>query len=464
MQLKRILVSLLVAVMMITLAVVAASAAGQAGTFDVAVESADVEGYLPVTQGEALVVNILVTNNPGVSVASFEVAYDATTLDYDSYVFGEIYNETVIGDTAYGVVADEEAGILYVYTDMMADEDISATGVIVTLNFTVKTTATEKTKIFCGNLLGNNVAGDRFYSSEECQHVNVNVTPATEATCGTDGSTEGRTCANCGYVIQAAEVIPATGEHTPGAAATCTAAQICTVCNAEVAPKAEHTIVAIGTASEPTCVSAGITAGEKCSVCEAVITAQEIIPATGVHTPGAAATCTAAQVCTVCNAEVAPKADHTEVDIPAVEATCTTAGSKDGKKCSVCGTVTVEATVVDAKGHTEVEIPAVEATCTTAGSTAGKKCSVCGAVTVEATTVAAKGHTLVEIPAVEATKDSTGLTAGQKCSVCNEIVVPQVEVPALPGASLAWLWVLIICVVVAGGGFAAFYFLVYKKK
>ncbi len=463
MQLKRILVSLLVAVMMISMAVFAASAADTGvGTLDIAVESSDAEGYLPVTPGGTLDVNIVVTNNPGVSVTSFEIVYDATALDYVSYVFGDLYNEQT-------VKSDDVNGKITVYTDMWAEKDITGTGVVITLNFKVADTfAGDKAHIIVESGVAANIAGEEIFVSGttgvvNCKHTNVTVIPASESSCTVAGATECTKCNTCGEVLDGGVELPL-ADHTPGAAATCTVAQVCTVCNAEVAPKADHTPVAIGTASEATCVSAGITAGEKCSVCEIVITAQEIIPATGVHTPGAAATCTAAQVCTVCNAEVAPKADHTEVDLPAVDATCTATGLTAGKKCSVCGIVTVEQTATDKADHTVETIPAVEATCTVAGSTEGKKCSVCGTVTVEATVVAAKGHTLVEIPAVDATKDSTGLTAGQKCSVCDEIVVPQVEVPALPAASLTWLWVLIICVVVAGGGFAAFYFLVYKKK
>lgn len=55
--------------------------------------------------------------------------------------------------------------------------------------------------------------------------------------------------------------------HTPGAEATCTAPQICTVCN------------------------------------------EELTPAKG-HTAGAETTCTAPQICTVCNAELTPAKGH----------------------------------------------------------------------------------------------------------------------------------------------------------
>ena len=68
---------------------------------------------------------------------------------------------------------------------------------------------------------------------------------------------------------------------------------------------------------------------------------------------------------------------HTEVTLPATASTCTESGLTEGKKCSVCGTVTVAQATVDALGHSWAE-----ATCT-----APKTCSVCKATEGEA-----KGH------------------------------------------------------------------------
>ena len=73
---------------------------------------------------------------------------------------------------------------------------------------------------------------------------------------------------------------------------------------------------------------------------------------------------------------------HIEEIIPAVDATCTTTGLTEGKKCSECGEVLVEQEVIDALGHTEVVDAVVEATCTTTGLTEGKHCSDCGEVIV----------------------------------------------------------------------------------
>ena len=51
----------------------------------------------------------------------------------------------------------------------------------------------------------------------------------------------------------------------------------------EVDPSCQHTTTEVIPAVEPTCTKPGSTAGEKCSVCDAIITEPEELPATGVH-------------------------------------------------------------------------------------------------------------------------------------------------------------------------------------
>ncbi|MBE6547270.1 MAG: hypothetical protein E7667_00120 [Ruminococcaceae bacterium] len=185
-------------------------------------------------------------------------------------------------------------------------------------------------------------------------------TPGAEATC-----TTAQTCTVCEIVIEAAK------GHTPGEEATCTTAQVCTVCNAEIAGATGHT-----PGEAPTCTTAQV-----CTVCETVL-----VESYG-HKPGAAATCTTAQTCTVCNAELAAATGHTA----GIEATCTTA-----QTCTVCN-----AELVAALGHT----PGEEATCA-----AAQTCTVCNAELV-----AALEHT----PGAEAT-----CTTAQVCTVCNGEVAP----------------------------------------
>ena len=355
---------------------------------------------------------------------------------------------------------------------------------------------------------------------------------AVEATCTTAGKTEGSHCSRCAAVLEAQETVPALGHdlieheaqaptcteigweayetcsrcdyttyqeiaatgHTPGAAATCTTAQTCTVCGAQLSPATGHTPGAAATCLAPqTCLTCGAVLAEAtghtpgpaatctedqvCLVCDAVLA-----EATG-HTPGAEATCTEGQVCTVCGAVLVSAKGHTlgpdatctedqvctvcgavisaaAGHIPGPAATCTTA-----QTCSVCGTV-----LVAALGHVPVTDAAVPATCTTPGKTEGSHCSRCDAVltaqetvpalghsygsyvtttspTCTATgietaactrcgaettrTIAALGHSPVTDPAVPATCTETGLTAGSHCSRCETGIKAQQEIPAL---------------------------------
>ena len=86
--------------------------------------------------------------------------------------------------------------------------------------------------------------------------------------------------------------------------------------------------------------------------------------------------------------------------------------------------------------HTESTVKGYAATCTTTGLTAGKKCSICGVVTVKQTSVPANGHNLIILPAKTPTYTATGLTAGKKCSVCGTITLAQKVVAKLPQTSL----------------------------
>ena len=276
--------------------------------------------------------------------------------------------------------------------------------------------------------------------------------PETPATCTETGLTEGKKCSVCNKIIVAQKEIAAKG-HTEitlkAAEATCTEAGLtegkkCSVCG-EIT-KAQATVPAKGhteitlPAVPATCTKTGLTEGKKCSVCGEITVAQATVPvkahAMGSWTVSSPASCTASgtekRVCSDCGYEETREIaalTHTLITLPAVEATCTETGFTEGKKCSVCGEITVAQTVVPAKGHTETVLPAVPATCTETGLTEGKKCSVCGEITVAQTTAPAKGHTETVLPAVEATCTETGLTEGKKCSVCGEILVAQTAVP-----------------------------------
>ena len=117
--------------------------------------------------------------------------------------------------------------------------------------------------------------------------------------------------------------------HTPGAEATCTTAQNCTVCNTELQAALGHTYESVITA--PTCTEKGFTT----YTCDCGHNYKgdyvDMIP----HTPGKEATCLEAQTCKVCNAELQAALGHTPEWEIVTEATKTEDGLKV-QKCSVC--------------------------------------------------------------------------------------------------------------------------------
>ncbi len=236
----------------------------------------------------------------------------------------------------------------------------------------------------------------------------------TKPTCTEDGSRT-RTCEICGG--SQTETNKALG-HTPGEAATCKTAQICTVCKEEINPidPEAHTYGDWVVDKEPLCYENG-SRTRTCSGCTSTQT--ETIMMIGHHTEGPAATCKEAQICTVCKVELAPKTEHVYGDWTVTTApTCTVAGIKT-RTCTSCSDQQAEP--VDALGHTEG--PA--ATCT-----AAQICTVC-----KEELVAILPHTFTSIKIEEAhphkifnicgecgAEIDSGLTfEGDSCDKCQNL-------------------------------------------
>ena len=172
----------------------------------------------------------------------------------------------------------------------------------------------------------------------------------TAPTCTAGGYTT-YTCTNCGYSYN--DNATAAKGHTPGAAATCTTAQTCVDCGVVVANATGHTnangkctvcgqfdpatcphenVTSVVTA--PTCTKQGYTT-TTCKDCGKTTTGD--VTATLPHTAGTVASCTTAQVCTVCNTIITAALGH----------------SYNGDKCSVCGAQKPNLSFIEAGGWLE---------------------------------------------------------------------------------------------------------------
>ena len=224
---------------------------------------------------------------------------------------------------------------------------------------------------------------------------------AVEPTCTTAGREEWVYCSVCYMTISGGAYIPAIGHKSDewiiGKEATCTEKgskhKICEVCNSQfsytIIPSTGHTIVT-DPAVQQNCTTDGKTEGSHCSVCNAVIKAQEITPATG-HVSS--------------NWIIERQPD------------CATDGAKY-KQCTVCGDE-LEREALPATGHKASNwIIENQATCETDGSKY-RQCTVCGEV-IERVAIPATGHT----PSGWITNPQTS-TQYKECTVCKQVIETQ---------------------------------------
>ena len=250
------------------------------------------------------------------------------------------------------------------------------------------------------------------------------VNTSAPAKCTEDGWKDRKICERCQKILEEGTIIPANGHK-------------------------EEPIPAV----PPTCGQPGTKGGIQCSVCDEVLKEPEKVLATGNHTPGnkqgeettVPATCTVdgtkkvTYECSNCGQvfqkeEPIPSKGHTEVEIAAVDATCTAPGWTAGVECSVCRAVLKEPERVEMAPHRwgpEQEEETKPATCTEEGLKTYKKiCAVCKKEESRTETFAPNGHTVVYLSEVPATCTKDGKTAGEECSVCGLILKKQEPIPA----------------------------------
>ena len=162
--------------------------------------------------------------------------------------------------------------------------------------------------------------------------------------------------------------------------------------------------------TEPTCITKG---ERECTRCHK----KEEIAASG-HTAGAEATCTDAQICTVCHAVIVPALGHDWKTVKEIKApTCT----EEGKAEQICTRCKLEQTnAIPATGHKwdDGEVT-VEPTCTTVG-TKVFKCTVEGCNGTKNEEIAALGHDWAGewLTGVKATCAAEG-SEYRKCARCE---------------------------------------------
>ena len=227
------------------------------------------------------------------------------------------------------------------------------------------------------------------------------------------------TCKTCGDSYE--EAGKAALGHTPGADATCSEAQSCSVCGVVLAEKLEHNYET--KTQTPTCVLSGKTV-YTCKTCGDSY--EEIGEAPLGHTPGAEATCSAPQVCTVCTKVLVDALEHSWTD-----ATCT-----DPKTCTVCGSS--EGMPLGHTAGEAVEENRVEPTCDYDGSyDSVVYCIVCDTeLSCKTTLIPAFGHhndVPVEENRVEPTCSADGFyDSVVYCSICHvELSYETIVLPAL---------------------------------
>lgn len=246
-----------------------------------------------------------------------------------------------------------------------------------------------------------------------CKHSKITLIDGTAAMCTEKGLTEGKRCADCGYVLEVQEEIPALGHN-------------------EVIDEAVAATIDMH----------GLTEGKHCSRCNEVLVAQELRHNMKRNpNSGKPATCTEPgyggdHICTVCGYEdgrhkIIPALGHRETVVEGKVATCTENGLTDGVECSRCNEVLKAQTELAALGHSERPGRSQPATCTEVGRTGGVICLRCRVTLEEQKEIPALGHNERVIAGKPATSTESGLTDGIDCERCGEVLKAQEEIPAL---------------------------------
>ena len=135
-----------------------------------------------------------------------------------------------------------------------------------------------------------------------------------------------------------------------------------------------------------------------------------------------------------------PEVEHTHeaVTVYGKAASCTESGLTDGEKCSSCGEILTEQSVIPPTGHIESDwIMRLEASCVSEGEEY-RECTVCQTL-LDFKTITALGHSERTLPSVAPTCTESGLTEGKECAICGETLIQAEVVPALNHTPGDWI-------------------------
>lgn len=241
MQFKKVISSVLVVILLLSLTVFSASAsAAKALEFTVETSSTVESGDSFVKAGETIEVNVAIPEgkNPGVAFMQFDVTYNAEALDLDeNSIITAIFTMGSPELDRAGIIVDEPNGRVAFKTDMRNAADIVETGTVVTLSFKVKEDVCAVADIAVDGIVAVNAKNDIVEAKGAVAELTVHdLDEGTKVapTCTAAGSIDYK-CAKCDAKISVVDG-EALGHNI--ADATCTEDAACTRCGEKGADKA----------------------------------------------------------------------------------------------------------------------------------------------------------------------------------------------------------------------------------
>ena len=242
MQFKKVLSSVLVVILLLSLTVFSASAAETKPAekvVELAVEvtsAADSENsFLMAEETIEVKVTIPAGKNPGVAYMMFDVNYDVEALELDEKTISTaIFTMGSPELNRAGIIIDEDNGRVAFKTNMLAHSNITETGAVATLSFTVKKDVCKDAVIAVSNFMAFNAADNQVKAVAGSEKLTVHAFDdgkQVAPTCTEDGY-KTYTCTKCDASFDVVDESSKALGHDMSKA-TCTDDSKCTRCGLE---------------------------------------------------------------------------------------------------------------------------------------------------------------------------------------------------------------------------------------